>query len=225
MSDFLELFKWLDIYNFRRNRISVDIAANVATAFQSGRDRWKAVLLLFWLIGLASTMQAHASEVDSLMIRARLLYYESVDDQEKISPAIDLFNTIGEIDKRLLGRTKTYIGSLIAVKAKFAFWPHDKWKFAQSGLRLMDEGLKQNPDDIESLFVHGVTCYFLPEFFGRGDDAQRHLRKIVRLLPEHAHSYDPKIIANVINFIAEKIRLNSEERQNLMAINLKLAQK
>jgi hypothetical protein len=65
----------------------------------------------------------------------------------------------------------------------------------------------------------------LPEFFGRGDDAQRHLRRIVRLLPEHANSYDPKIIANVIKFISEKIRLNSEERQNLMAINLKLAQK
>ncbi len=159
------------------------------------------------------------------MTRARLLYYESVDNQEKISPAIDLFNTIGELDARLLGRTKTYIGSLVAVRAKFAFWPHDKWKFAQNGLRLMDEGLSQNPNDIESLFVHGVTCYFLPEFFGRSDDAQRHLRKIVRLLPEQANSYDPKIIANVIKFISEKIRLNSEERQNLMAINLRLAQK
>jgi hypothetical protein len=203
----------------------VDNETNVATALQSGRDGWKAVLLLFWIIGLASAMPAHASEVDSLMARARLLYYESVEAQEKISPAIDLFNTIGEIDKRLLGRTKTYVGSLVAVRAKFAFWPHDKWKFAQSGLRLMDEGLGQNPNDIESLFVHGVTCYFLPEFFGRGDDAQRHLRKIVRLLPDHAHSYDPKIIANVIKFISEKIRLNSEERQGLTAINLKLAQK
>ena len=203
----------------------MDIAANVATALQSSRDGWKAVLLLFWIISLASAMQAHASEVDSLLTRARLLYYESVDDQEKISPAIDLFNTIGERDERLRGRTKTYVGSLIAVKAKFAFWPHDKWKFAQNGLRLMDEGLEQNPDDIESLFVHGVTCYFLPEFFGRGDDAQRHLRKIVRLLPKQAHSYDPKIIANVIKFISEKIRLNGEERQNLTAINLKLAQK
>jgi hypothetical protein len=159
------------------------------------------------------------------MTRARLLYYESVDDQGKIRPAIDLFNTIGELDERLLGRTKTYIGSLIAVRAKFAFWPHDKWKFAQSGLRLMDEGLGQGPNDIEALFVHGVTCFFLPEFFGRGDDAQRHFRKIVRLLPEQAHNYDPKIIANVIKFISEKIRLNEKERQNLMALNARLTQR
>lgn len=184
---------------------------------------WKTVLVL--IILLAPAMRVYASEADSLMTRARLLYYESVDDQGKISAAIDLFNTIGAHDARLYGRAKTYVGSLMAVKAKFAFWPHDKWKFAQSGLRLMDEGLRQNPDDIESLFVHGVTCYFLPEFFGRGDDAQRHLRKIVRLLPEHAHNYDPKIIANVIKFISEKIRLNKEERENLMAINVRLAQK
>lgn len=203
----------------------MDIAADMTTALQSTRNRWKAVSLLFWIIELAVAMQTHASEVDSLMTRARLLYYESVNDQEKINPAIDLFNTIGERDERLRGRTKTYVGSLIAVKAKFAFWPHAKWKFAQNGLRLMDEGLRQNPDDIESLFVHGVTCYFLPEFFGRGDDAQRHLRKIVRLLPEHANNYDSKIIANVIKFISEKIRLNNEERQNLMAINFKLARK
>ncbi|MGH7456927.1 MAG: hypothetical protein ACRENG_36590, partial [bacterium] len=74
-------------------------------------------------------------------------------------------------------------------------------------------------------FIHGVTCYYLPKFFGRKDDAQRHLRAIVRLLPENAHNYDPKIIANVIKFIIEKIKLDDDERQNLMEINTRLALK
>jgi hypothetical protein len=89
----------------------------------------------------------------------------------------------------------------------------------------MDEGLAQNPDDIESIFVHGVTCYYLPKFFGRRDEAKRHLRRLVELLPAAAADYDPKFVANVIKFLVEKIKLEGEERQNLLALNAKLAQR
>jgi hypothetical protein len=87
---------------------------------------------------------SHASEMDSLLTRARQLYYECVKDKKKIGPAIELFDSIGQREKSLQGRTQTYIGSLVAVKGKFAFWPHDKWKFAKSGLRIMDEGLAKS---------------------------------------------------------------------------------
>ncbi|MDZ7291809.1 MAG: hypothetical protein ONB44_17940 [candidate division KSB1 bacterium] len=173
---------------------------------------------------LTPVLRAKTHEVDSLMARARLLYYESMGDKNKINSAIALFTTIGQLDQSLKGRTQTYIGSLTAVKARFAFWPHLKWKTARHGLRIMDEGLAQNPADIEALFIHGTTCYYLPKFFGRTDDAQRHLRAIIRLLPAQVYNYDPEIIANVITFITEKIELNDEERRDLMAINARLAQ-
>ncbi len=195
---------------------------NVTAVFQPTALGWKTVLLA--MVSLLAA-PALAFEADSLLGNARLLYYESVKDKNKISAAIEMFDLIGRSDLSLQGRAQTYIGSLVAVKAKFAFWPHDKWKLAKRGLRLMDDGLAQNPDDIESLFIHGVTCYYLPKFFGRKDDAQRHLRAIVRLLPENARNYDQKIIANVIKFIVEKIKLDDEERRKLVEINTRLALK
>lgn len=136
-----------------------------------------------------------------------------------------LFQLLGEREPERAGRAQTYLGALTALRAKFALWPQDKWKLANQGLRLMDEGLAQDSSDVESLFVHGSTCYFLPVFFGRADDAQRNLRAIVRLLPEHATHYDRALVANVIAFISQKIRLSKKEKAALQRIPLELARR
>jgi hypothetical protein len=185
---------------------------------------WKTFFLLAaTLLNFAAPISA--AETDSLLTQARLLYYESLKDKSKLELAIAMFEKIGEREARLQGRAQTYVGSLTAVKAKYAFWPHQKWKWAKSGLRLMDAGLALSPNDIEALFIHGTTCYYLPKFFGRSDEAQRHLREIVRLLPEQAHDYDPQMLANVIKFLMDKLKLTEEERRHLHVINMKLAQK
>lgn len=195
------------------------------TVFPPRPSGGKTFFLLWLIILLNSAPMALASASDSLLTQARLLYYESLKDKTKLETAMALFTSIGQSDTSLHGRTQTYLGSLTAVKAKFAFWPHQKLKWAKRGLHLMDTGLAQSPEDIEALFIHGTTCYYLPNFFGRGDDAQRHLRKIVRLLPEQAYQYDPELIANVIQFLLEKIDLTEEERAPLQRLNMRLAKK
>ncbi len=167
----------------------------------------------------------HAETSARAWSRARLLFYQSVENQTKIDSAITLFKLIGAHEQKLAGRAQTYIGSLTALRAKFVLWPQDKWRFANEGLRLMDEGLARDSLDVEALFVHGSTCYFLPVFFGRAGDAQRNLRAIISLLPENAQHYDPEIVANVVGFISQKIRLNKKERAALQQIPLKLARR
>ncbi len=170
-----------------------------------------------------SAFTARADELDSLLAQARLLFYASVEQQEQIVPAIALFQKIGARDSSLLGRAQTYIGALTALRAKHALWPQDKWRFANDGLKLMDEGLKLAPEDVEALFVHGTTCFYLPVFFGRSDDAQRDLRAIARLLPEQYHRYDLPLVRNVINFIVQNIRLKQAEKNALQTLQEKLA--
>lgn len=197
--------------------------ASVAV-FQPKPIGWKTFFLsAVMLFTLAAPLAA--SEADSLLGQARSLYYASLKDKNKIAPAIALFQEIGRLEPQLLGRAQTYIGSLTAVKAKYAFWPQQKWKWAKAGLRQMDAGLACSPDDVEALFIHGTTCYYLPKFFGRADDAARHLREIVRLLPKNAHHYAPEIVANVIKFILEKLKLSDEDRQRLLMLNAQLAKK
>jgi hypothetical protein len=193
-------------------------------AFPPLRRGWKAFFFFVVLI-LNFAAPLGAAPTDSLLTQARLLYYASLQDKSKLDSAIAMFEKIGEREARFQGRAETYIGSLTAVRAKYAFWPHQKWKWAKSGLRRMDAGLAQSPDDIEALFIHGTTCYYLPKFFGRAGAAQRSLREIMRLLPEQAHDYDPKMLGNVIKFLMEKLNLTENEREHLTMINAKLAQK
>ncbi len=185
---------------------------------------WKPIVLLAAIIwNFAAPL--YATETDSLLIQARRLYYESLKDKSKLEAAIAVFDKIGKQEASLHGRAQTYIGSLTAVRAKYAFWPHQKWKWAKSGLRVMDAGLAQSPDDIEALFIHGTTCYYLPKFFGRSDEAQHSLREIVRLLPQQAHGYEPQLLGNVIKFLIDKLKLTESEREHLNLLRAKLAQK
>lgn len=184
--------------------------------------RFRFFLQLFTLIFLPlAGLRAQAN--DSLLTQARLLFYASVEQEAQITPAITLFEAIGARDEKLRGRTQTYIGALLALRAKHVLWPQDKWRFANEGLKLMDEGLQRAPEDVEALFVHGTTCFYLPVFFGRSDDAQRDLRAIARLLPEQYQHYDPTLVRNVIDFIVQNIRLKQAEKNTLLTLQQKLA--
>jgi hypothetical protein len=171
------------------------------------------------------TAQAGDIEGQTLLKKARMLYYQSIEDGSKIDPAIELFNRVKDSNSALQGRVTTYIGSLLAIKAKYEFWPTDKAKYAWRGLRTMDDGLALKPDDIESLFIHGATCFYLPKIFGKSDDAQRDFRNVVKLLPENMHHYDPELLDAVIDFLVQNIRLTSKQKENLDRVQRTIARR
>ncbi len=81
------------------------------------------------------------------------------------------------------------------IKGKHAFWPQTKLKHVDTGIEIMNRGLKYDPDNIESLFVYGSTCYYLPFFLGKGGLAKTKLKRIVELMDERAiEMYDNEIL-------------------------------
>jgi len=154
--------------------------------------------------------------------QARLLFYASVEQKKQIGPAIAAFEELAGNYPAWAGRAKTYIGALVALQGKHAFLPHDKWRLANRGLAIMDEGVAMAPEDVESLFIHSSTCYFLPFFFKRGEDAQAKFRELVRLLPEKHREFDEPMFANVVQFIAERARLDENEKAALERLRSEL---
>lgn len=152
---------------------------------------------------------------------ARELYYTSLEDKSKVDSTIELFHNMrGENNSGLID---TYIGSLLAVKAKFSWLPNKKLSYAKKGLEIMDRGLENDPDNIEALFIHGSTCYYLPFFFKRKDDAIKNFRKIVQLLPEKFSSYPVDLVKNVIQFLEENIELTEDESAKLRLVKKRIA--
>lgn len=174
-----------------------------------------AVLALAILTGLQSTRAAETAPPRAELGQARQLFYASVENRKKIEPAIAAFTAIGRNYPVWQGRVQTYVGALTALKGKHALLPHDKWRLANAGLKIMDAGVAIDSTDVESLFIHSSTCYFLPFFFHRSADARSKFKKLVALLPDKYAEFERPMLINVLNFLQEHAQLNEEERDRL----------
>ncbi|HPI74435.1 MAG TPA: hypothetical protein PK843_08040 [bacterium] len=169
-----------------------------------------------------SLQSAELTAAQAALKQARLLFYAGVEDKSKIEPALAAFQELLRMRPEWEARTLTYIGALTALKGKHSLLPHDKWRKANQGLRIMDQAVAQNPQDVEALFIHSSTCVFLPFFFKRGHDAQSKFRRLVQLLPEKHQEFDPEMLKNVIQFISERAKLSQEETATLNRLKSEL---
>lgn len=178
--------------------------------------------ILALILALRVEGAASKKSVAEMLEVARKQFYTAIEDEKQIEPTIALFKRIEQVEPKHTGRTQVYIGSLIALRGKHAFFPHTKLKWAMRGLAIMDSGLQESPNDIEALFIHGTTCYHLPFFFRRSDDAQRDFRRIITLMPQQMHTYDPKLITNVVVFLLENVKMTDDEKSYLQTLKDRL---
>ena len=176
-------------------------------------------LIVATLFSFCANSIAVNAPIEEMLRSARKQFYAAIEDKKQIEPAIKRFEHIKQIEPKYAGRTQVYIGALITLRGKHAFFPYTKLKWAKRGLAMMDSGLKKSPTDIEALFIHGTTCYHLPFFFRRGDDAQRDFRKIIKLMPQQMDAYDPQLITNVVAFLLENAKLTDAEKIYLKVVS------
>lgn len=168
------------------------------------------IIVLFLIL----TIQLFSSNND-LLNKGRQLYHQSVEDDNKIEEAIKIFNNLKNT-KEFKGVAITYLGSIEMLKGKHAFWPQDKISYVNSGLEIMEAGLKKDPTNLESLFIYGSTCYYLPFFFNKKDEAKEKLLKIVSLINEkNVETYNQELLQNALLFIKEELDLDSNQKAKL----------
>ncbi len=77
-----------------------------------------------------------------------------------------------------------YSGSLVLLEAArtWAFW--NKQSLSQKGLEEMDKAVAMAPDNLEARFIRGASCWHLPFFFHRKQQAEQDLTFVaVRATP------------------------------------------
>lgn len=169
-----------------------------------------AILIIFFV----HICQAHVKfneDAEKLLDTGRKLFYASVEDGTKLDSAFLVFEQYKNLYPEFRGRAITYIGVLTALRGRHASWVYTKYNLVKKGLKIMDEGIQQSPEDIEALFVYGSTCYFMPFLFGRNDDARNAFLKIIELLPENIQYYDAPLMNDVINFLIEHTKLSNDQ--------------
>lgn len=163
------------------------------------------------LVMLVLHPAAWAIESEQGWESARKIYYASLKSEQAIQEAISKFIDLAAQSENE-GLALTYLGSLTALKAKYTPWPTAKFKYANEGLAIMDKGLAKNPNNLEALFIHGSTCYYLPFFFNRKDDAERSFKRILKLLPQTIDNEPPELVLSILDFILAEIDLDQNER-------------
>lgn len=157
-----------------------------------------------------------ATNID--LSEGRNLFYLSVEKKEYIDSAIVIFNKLNCYSQVEEGLVNTYIGALYSLKGKYALWPREKLRWVDRGLKMMDEGILQSPNNIEARFIRGTTCFYLPFFFKRQETAHADFKQITLLLPTLYHQYDSQLILNVIDFLEKNAQLNLMERNQILNI-------
>lgn len=153
---------------------------------------------------------------------ARELFAEAADNPTRIETAIAAFQQLEREQPHLAGRARVYIGALVAMKAQHARWPHKKWSLLRKGFALMDEGIALNPNDVETLFVHGVACHAAPRLFRRRDDARRDFVRLLRLLPDELSTLDPEFVREILQFFVAEMKPTPDERRRIEEIRARL---
>jgi len=166
-------------------------------------------LFVFFFLIIVCSLSLQANDLTN----GRKLYYLAIEDEDKVEEAIQFFEKL-KSEKKYIGLATTYIGSLVAVKAKHSFFPHKKFEYANDGIELMEKGLKISPNNIESLFIYGTTCYYLPFFFGKAKEAEQSLKKIISLL-DNVSNIEISIVKNALKFIKENIDLTTKELEKV----------
>ncbi len=175
------------------------------------------------LILFSALLSSGLKSDDKILDELRKKYYSALEVEDEIDNAIKAFQETSKEREYYAATAKVYIGSLTAVKAKFAFWPGTKLEYANQGIEMMEEGLKDSNDNIESLFIYGTTCYYLPFFFGMSEESETALKKIIKIMDKNSLKLFPKdLLKNALIFIEENIDLDDEEKKSLEDLKVML---
>lgn len=147
---------------------------------------------------------------------ARELYYKATNEEKYLELAIKKFESISSKKPEMKNLSMVYIGSLITLKAKYAFWPQNKLEYANEGMDILDKWIKNNEDNIEALFIYGTTYYYMPFFFNKSEEAEKALKKIIYLASPDVKN--KKLLKNALEFIKENIELSTIEKNKINKI-------
>ncbi len=183
---------------------------------------------LILLVGLSiftggpAGYQASAADMEVLLDKGRKAFYEAVRQESLVDTTQEIFQELSSHAPAYNGLALTYTGAAYTLKGKHAFMPQKKLRYVQDGLQMMEQGLTEAPDDLEALFIYGMTCHHLPFFFGCKEDALKTFRHIIGLLEENYRQYDSELILDVVRFMEEEVPLTAGEEVTLNTIKAEI---
>ena len=138
---------------------------------------------------LESQLSREPDNVDLLFRVGRAYYRKGAEgDKTAVEPARKKLEKALELDaKHALARV--VLGSVYTLKARDAFLPNGKMKWARRGVETMDDAVASDPDSREVRWIRALNNFHMPSFMKR----EELVLKDLEWLWSHRRELDEKI--------------------------------
>lgn len=156
-------------------------------------------------LGVVCLARGNHEKLPSEWQKARTFYYRGIDgDRAVYEAATRLFSQFYR-DDQCVPLIQVYYGSLRLLEAgrTWALWK--KNALSREGIRLMDDTVSAQPDNLEIRFVRAATTYHLPGFFHRKQQSKEDFAFLARFAVKAAQTgrLEPRLAAASLYFHGE----------------------
>lgn len=113
---------------------------------------------------------------------------------------------------------RSYEGSFLALRAKHGAWPPARFRDIRTGHALMDTAVRAAPDDLAVRYIRLMSGFYLPGFFGRGDEVDADMAALIRLLPTGGRALPVDLLPEAVAFVLEHGAPDPGQRAVLRAL-------
>ncbi|WP_129714426.1 hypothetical protein [Pedobacter sp. SYP-B3415] len=110
--------------------------------------------------------------------------------------------------------TQGYIASLEALKAKHAWNPYNKVKYASKSTKTMEAAIKADPASLELRFMRFSVQHYMPSFLGLSKELDADRKEIVKHYRNKSfRKTDDELVRNIARFMIESKRCTQSEEE------------
>jgi hypothetical protein len=143
----------------------------------------------------------------------RKLYQQAVTDK---ADAQKLISYIESCQKENLATG--YKGSAMMLLAKHSVNPYEKLKYFNSGKNLLEESIKNEPNNPEIIFLRLAVQTNLPSFLNYSNNINTDANFLVQFVSSDNSSNDETLKKNIIKFLVQCKALSQAEKKRLMLL-------
>ena len=149
------------------------------------------------------------SQIDINILRFQ---YRKAADSEKLTNWLH-----GELEKKEnnLSSHNAYKAAIIAVKAKFAFWPNEKLSLVKKAMTLLDKCIIQDPNNIEKRWLRYSIEINIPSVLGYNHQTIDRKVIIDQLTQKKFDDKDRQQMVFIGNFMKQFAKLTTQEIKQL----------
>ncbi len=175
------------------------------------------VVVLLGLLIFYSPQRILSCSPPPVLSEVRKLFFQVAEDKKQTVTLITLIKQEKEpLPPVLLG----YMGAATAMDAENSVMPYRKYKRFTDGRDMLEEAIRNSPDNVELRFLRFQIQVHSPAFLGYQDQIEQDKENVMKYLnlQNYNMTEDPDFLRKMVDAMKKSGKLTDEEKKLLMTL-------